>query len=236
MKSAFVLSDLHMFSRRSQWHTLLDTIHDVAQTADLFVFNGDTFDFKWTVLESVEETIDKSIDFLRTLAQASPNCHFHVNLGNHDHARPFILRLDSLAKTTPNLSWHPYFLRVGSTLFLHGDVAMWKMTHRDLEGYRAKWLDRHKKHGRFRNRVYDAVLRTNAHVTVSKLAFPRRRTARKVSAYLKDIGHDAETGIKHVYFGHTHVPMSAYQYRGVTYHNGGAALKGMQCILLKAKI
>lgn len=235
MKSAYVVSDLHMFCRRSQCRHLLDTIHEVAKAADLFVFNGDTFDFKWTMLDSVEETVQKATEFLRELTTRCPNCHFHVNLGNHDHTRKFIESLDTLARVTPNLTWHPYYLRVGSTLFLHGDVAIRKMSHDELERYRARWL-RHKKRGRLRNRMYDALLRTGAHITVSRLAYPRRWTARRVSAYLEDIGHGASDGVEHVYFGHTHVRMSAYHYHGLTFHNGGAALKGMQCVLLKAKI
>ncbi len=236
MKSAYVVSDLHMFCRRSQWHELLETIHDVAKTADLFVFNGDTFDFKWTSLDSVETTVERAIAFLRELSKRCPKCHFHINLGNHDHAKVFVDALEKLVRKTPNLSWHPYYLRVGSTLFLHGDVAMRKMTQEELARYRERRLFRHKKRGSLRNRVYDAVLKTGAHVTVSRLAYPRRRTAKRVSAYLEDIGHGYDDGVKHVYFGHTHVPMSNYTYGGMTFHNGGAPFKGMRCILLKAKL
>lgn len=234
-KSAYVVSDLHMFCQRSLGHTLLDTIDDVARNADLFVFNGDTFDFKWTVLGSVEETVDRAVEFLGGLARRRPNCHFHVNLGNHDRSRGFVERLDVLARKTPNLTWHPYYLRVGSTLFLHGDVAMWKLSQLGFEPYRAR-RRQHKKRGRFRNRMYDALVRTGAHVTVSRLANPSRWTARKMAAYLEDIGHGPEEGVEQVYFGHTHVAMSNYCYRGITYHNTGAAFKGMRCVLLKAKI
>ncbi len=235
MKSAYVVSDLHMFCQRSQSHALLDTIHDVARNADLFVFNGDTFDFKWTVLDSVEETAEKAVEFLGELARRCPDCHFHVNLGNHDRAREFVERLDVLARSTPNLTWHPYYLRVGSTLFLHGDVAAWKLSHLGIDRYRSHRLHK-RKQGRLKNRVYDAFFKTGAHVAVSRLANPHRWTARKVSAFLEDIGHGSEDGVEQVYFGHTHVAMSNYSYRGITYHNTGAAFKGMQCVMLKAKI
>jgi len=236
MKSAYAVSDLHMFCRRSEWESHLPAIHEAASKADLFVFNGDTFDFKWTSLPSVEETIERAIEFLRDFAAAYPTCRVHVNLGNHDHVQGFMDALEALSCKAENLTWHPYFLRVGSALFLHGDVTIRKMDHDKLERYRAGWLRRHRKQGRFKNQAYDAAFRARAHVAVSKLAFPRRLTMRRLSAYIDDIGHGAQEGIERVYFGHTHVPMGGHEYRGVTFHNGGAPMPFMEFSLLKAYV
>ncbi len=232
IKDICVVSDLHMFCGRSRWQDHLSAIYAAAQEADLFVFNGDTFDFKWTILNSIPDTVRAAIAFLRDFATRNPECQIHVNLGNHDHMQVFIDALDILARETPNLSWHPYYLRLGNRLFLHGDVAQRKMKHRQLERYRSGWLHR-KKQGRFKNQVYDAVYRTGAHLAITQLAFPPRRTLKRVSAYLEDIGHDAESGVEHVYFGHTHVRIHGHMYRGLTFHNGGAPLEGVPFSLLK---
>lgn len=236
MKKAVVISDLHMFCRRSHWEQHLPHLHEAASKADLFVFNGDTFDFRWTSLTSVEETIRASIRFLRDFAKQHPQCQVHVNLGNHDHLEPFMQALDRLARHTENLSWDPYYLRVGSTLFLHGDAATHRMDHDRLERNRARRPRHHRKQGRLKNRVYDAAVRAGAHVAVSRLVFPRRRTAKCLSAYLEDIGHGSEDGVTRVYFGHTHVPLADYTYQGITFHNGGAAFEGINFSLLQAAI
>jgi UDP-2,3-diacylglucosamine hydrolase len=235
MKSIYVVSDMHMFCTRSRWQDHLQAIHEAAGQADLFVFNGDTFDFKWSILPSPEETVEAAVNFLRGLAKRYPKCQFHVNLGNHDYLRAFIHALDRLSREVPNLSWHPYFLRVGSTLFIHGDVAIRKMNHRQLEHYRERWME-HKQPPQWRHDFYDVAFRARAHVYVSRIAFPRRLTLRRVSAYLSDIGHSSKEGVQRVYFGHTHVPMSGYCYRGVTYHNGGAPMTGVEFSLLKVKV
>jgi UDP-2,3-diacylglucosamine hydrolase len=232
MHKVAVVSDLHMYCRRSQWEDHLEMLYDTLDGSDLFVFNGDTFDFKWTTLESIEETIAEACNFLETFAKRNPDCHVHVNLGNHDHSEEFIEALDALCKRVPNLTWHAYYLRLGNTIFLHGDVANTKMNHRKLQQYRNRWRH-HRKQGHLKNRVYDVVFRANAHVAVSRLAFPPRRTLKRVQAYLEDVGHGPSHGVERVFFGHTHVPVRGVKYRGVTYHNGGAPMKGMGFELIK---
>jgi UDP-2,3-diacylglucosamine hydrolase len=235
MKSVYVVSDLHMFCKRSQWRNIVDIIHNVARDADVFVFNGDTFDFKWTSLESVPETVEQAIAFLRELSERCPKCRIHVNLGNHDYDSSFIDALKRACDEVPNLTWHPYYLRLGNTVFLHGDVAQRKMDHEHLERYRSRWLH-HEKQGKFRNQVYDALFRARAHVAVSQMAFPHRLTMRRVSAYLDDIGHGHRNGVERVYFGHTHVPLNGRKYHGMSFHNGGAPFEGMEFIVLKARV
>ena len=235
MKSVCVVSDLHMYCRRSHWERHLPEIYAAAAESDLFVLNGDTFDFKWTTLRSVEETIRQAIAFLSDLAGRYPHCRFHVNLGNHDHVQGFIDALSRLARETENLTWHPYYLREGNTLFLHGDMATRKMNHIQLEAYRAGWLH-HKKQGRMKNRMYDAAFRAGAHIAISRLVHPPKRTLERVHTYIHDIGQGAPHGVETVYFGHTHVPVDGELYGGVTFHNGGAPMRGMDFSLLRLEL
>jgi len=231
MKTVCVVSDLHMFCKRSHWEEHLEDIESAAAEADLFVFNGDTVDFKWTTLPSVEETITAAIRYLRELAGRYPECRFHVNLGNHDHVQGFIDALSVLAEETENLTWHPYYLRIENTLFIHGDVATRKMNQAQLEAFRSAWMH-HKKQGPMKNRLYDAAFRAKAHVAISRLAHPPRRTLERVHAYIHDIGHGEPEGVENVYFGHTHVAVNGARYGGVTFHNGGAPMRGMDFSLL----
>lgn len=235
MQAAYVVSDLHMFCKRSQWEAHLPAIRTAAQEADLFVFNGDTVDFKWSSLPSEAATVRAAIAFFRGFAEASPRCQVHVNLGNHDYVHGFIIALDQLSREVRNFSWHPYYLRVGRNMFLHGDVANRKMDHRKLKRFRAGW-SHHRQQGRFRNRVYDAAFRAKAHVAVSRLVFPHKRTLRRVLAYLEDIGHCPKSGVERVFFGHTHVPVSGIHYNGATFHNGGAPMAGMPFDLVKVQL
>ncbi len=235
MKTVCVVSDLHMFCKRSHWEDHLQDMDAAAASADLFVFNGDTVDFKWTTLSGVEETVEAAIAFLGDMAGRFPECRFHVNLGNHDHVQKFIDALVELARKTENLTWHPYYLRVGNTLFIHGDMATRKMNQAQLEVYRSSWLH-HKKQGRMKNRVYDAAFKAGAHVAVSRLAHPPKRTLKRVHAYIHDIGHGKPEGVENVYFGHTHVAVDGAHYRGVTFHNGGAPMRGMNFTLLTLKV
>lgn len=234
MRSAYVVSDLHMFCNRSEWAQHVDDIEEAASKADIFVFNGDTFDFKWSILPTLDATIEAAIKYLRNLAEKHENCQFHINLGNHDHVMPFVWQLRELAYEKPNLTWHQYFFRVGSTVFLHGDVAQRRMTHRQLERFRAQWGKRHKPRGNFQNRIYDAAIQANAHVAVSKVVYPARQTIERLDAYLLDVGLTAEQGVKRVYFGHTHVSIEGITFNGITYHNGGAPMPGMEFNLLRA--
>ncbi len=235
MKAVYVVSDLHMFCRRSRWAEHLPAMHAAAERADIFVFNGDTFDFKWSVLGSVDATVRAAVRFLTEFAKRHPHCHIHVNLGNHDHVPAFVTALEKACKRVPNLSWHPYFLRVGNAVFLHGDVAIRKMTQAELEEYRAHW-HKQRVQGELKNRVYDAAFRARAHVALSRMAFPSRITLRRVAAYLKDIGQDHRSGVRQVYFGHTHVPVEGKGYRGVTFYNGGAPMEGVPFRVLKAVV
>jgi UDP-2,3-diacylglucosamine hydrolase len=212
-------------------------MHAAAAASDLFVFNGDTVDFKWTALPDTAETVKRAIDFLRNFVGRHSPCQCHVYLGNHDHIQPFMDALEALSARTPNLTWHPYYLRVGKSLFLHGDAANRKMSHYDLQRYLARWLEhRNKKQGKLKNRVYDAAFRANAHIAVSRLVFTPKRTMKRLDAYLDDIGQSTESGVEKVYFGHTHVPVQGTSYRGVTYHNGGAPMKGIPFRLLMARV
>ncbi|HTN77248.1 MAG TPA: metallophosphoesterase, partial [Pirellulaceae bacterium] len=87
---SYFVSDLHLFSRRSQAQRYRDQLHATARDAKVFVLGGDIFDFRWSMLKSVEVTVDAAIIWLEELIAPHPDCQFHFVLGNHDCNRRFV--------------------------------------------------------------------------------------------------------------------------------------------------
>lgn len=232
----YFVSDLHMFSRRSQAGIHQATIHAAAGQARTFVLGGDIFDFRWSTLQSVDHTVEQAIRWLDELVAAHRGCDFHFVLGNHDFNRKFLTALDSYALAAPNLTCHHYYLRLGKSVFLHGDVAdkpglcPEKLRHR-----RENWLHDEIR-SPLRHMLYDLAVQANLHRVAGRVVNPRWRVASRIWHYLNHIGHGPADGIEHVYFGHTHQALSDYQYGGLRFHNGGAPMPGLDFRLVEAEI
>lgn len=232
----YVVSDLHMFSKRSDFADHEQTIYDLAANADVFILNGDTFDFRWTTLPSIEETVQGAIDWLRALTSKFPACHFHFILGNHDNNQLFIEALSRFAVETENLSWHPYYLKLGDSVFLHGDVSDKRMMDAArLEKHREEWLHDTVRHPVLHH-LYDVAVNVGLHKMAQAAKYPKKRVVKRVLSYLEDVGLNLDNGIKHVYFGHTHGAMSNFEFRGLYFHNAGSPMKGLEFNILRVEI
>jgi len=235
-RAGYVVSDLHMFSKRSDFAVHEDAIFDHASRADVFILNGDTFDFRWTVLPSMDETVMAAIRWLRYLTERFPRCEFHFILGNHDNNQAFIEELSRLAVEKDNLAWHPYYLKLGDTVFLHGDVSDKPMMGpAGLEKHREEWLHDTVRRPIY-HRLYDMAMNVGLHRMAQAAKYPRKRVVRRVLAYLDDLGLGAENGLKHVYFGHTHGAMQNFGYGGLLFHNAGSPMKGLKFSVLPVEI
>ena len=232
----YVISDLHMFSKRSESRAHEPAIFEYAAKADFFILNGDTFDFRWTTLPTIDQTVYEAIAWLRNLAERFPKCHFHFILGNHDNNQAFIAALSKLVAKTENLSWHPYYLRLGDSVFLHGDVSDKPMMGAaGLEKHREEWLLDTPKHAIFHS-IYDMVVHVGLHRMAVAAKYPKKRVVRRVLEYLDDVGLTKDNDIKHVYFGHTHGAMQSFEYGGLLFHNAGSPMKGLEFNILKVEI
>jgi len=235
LQNLATVSDLHLFCRRSQAEHHLDSIRQAASESDVFVFNGDIFDFRWSTFVSPEQSVATAIAWLADFVDDAPECVFHYVLGNHDHYRPFIEALKTFAIDHPNFAWSPYYLRLGPALFLHGDVAIRKMTGADLERYREGWLDDPNK-GPVANAVFDVAFRMRIHKAIHHIAFPLTPVLERLNHYVEDIGHGAACGVETVYFGHTHIALSHHRHKGLIYRNGGAPMPGLEFHVLRAEL
>ena len=227
-RRTYFVSDLHLFSRRSLATSHTDTLQATAAAARTFVLGGDIFDFRWSTLDSTDATAKAAIRWLDELVGSHPRCDFHYVLGNHDCNRRFVAALETYATTRPNLVSHPYYLRLGGSIFLHGDAAdRPEMSPQGLHRRRQRWArDEHR--GPLRHMLYDLAVQAQLHRVVGKVAHPKRRVAERILGYLQRAGHGAETGLAHVYFGHTHDALAAYCHRGVSFHNPGSPMPGLK--------
>lgn len=234
------VADLHLFTRRSDAPRYLEAIEAAAGRSAALVLGGDIFDFRWSTLGTTTATIEAATQWLEDLAARHPQCHIHYLLGNHDYCRAFVERLKQrtcrhCGKIASNLSWHPFFLRLGDHLFLHGDVAERRMTNDSLIEFRSRWAHG-RPAGRFHRRAYDMFFRTGLHRPIPYLVHTKRRVARRIHHYLEHVGHGPHSGVRHVYFGHLHRRVLAYRYRGMTFHNGGAPVGGQKFRILETMV
>jgi UDP-2,3-diacylglucosamine pyrophosphatase LpxH len=229
----YFVSDLHLFARHSDAPRYLDAIRGVATGAKVFVLGGDIFDFRWSALSSSPATVEAAVRWLENLAASCPGCHFHYLLGNHDYFRHFIDRLPEVERAFTNFSWHRFYLRLGTSVFLHGDVVDRPTTAESLVRSRSRWLHA-KRHGRFRHGVYRLAIRAGLHKPVPYLTHRKRTVARRILLYLRHVGEGPHTGVRNIYFGHTHRGLSNYHYGGLAFHNGGATIKGQRFRIVEA--
>jgi len=199
------------------------------------VLGGDIFDFKWSTRSSLEHSIADSIDWLEKLIVSHPNCEFYYVLGNHDAHPKFVAELDRLAFRQPRLSWHPFLVRLHQCVFLHGDVVDCEPSEDSIVS-RRKAIDQKPRPVRSRHWLYDAVVRARLHRVAGQIAIRRSTVLKKISLYLSMQGLNAENGIRDVYFGHTHRDIDGVEYRSMTFHNGGASIKGLSFRIIETRL
>src|SRR5688572_15388782 len=227
-RSDYFVSDLHLFSRRSLAPRHEAALHSAASRARNFILGGDIFDFRWSMYHTADETSRQAVRWLDALVASHPRCDFHFVQGNHDCNRRFVSALETYSATRPNLKVHPYYLRMGSSVFLHGDVADHPLMCPDrLQSRREHWGRDEKKRGEIRHKLYDLAVQARLHRLAGKVAHPRRRVVHRILGYLNRIHQGPETGVEHVYFGHTHDSLENYHYRGLIFHNPGAPMAGL---------
>lgn len=231
----YFLSDLHLFSQRSQAESWMTEIHAAVGRAHTFVLGGDIFDFRWSRHRSLGHSINEAMEWLEHLVSLNDRCSFYYVLGNHDAHPTFVEELDGLCFRQPRLEWQPYSLRLGSCVFLHGDIVDGGQDHRDIELRRRRHEEKPAP-AAYRHWLYDVIVKARVHRLVANLANPHDWVLEKLSRYLAEQGHDATHGVTDVYFGHTHREVHGLRYRDQTFHNGGAPIKGLSFRIVETRL
>jgi UDP-2,3-diacylglucosamine hydrolase len=231
LTESYFVSDLHLHSRRSSGDLTQATIDNAVLRSHTFILGGDIFDFRWRTQATLEHSIDESIDWLRRLIALNRQCNFHYLLGNHDANPHFIKALSNLCESEGHLVWHPHYLRLGDCAFLHGDIVDAPVrpgqSHHDILDRKRRVAEERLPPSPVRHQAYDWVVRVRLHKLVVQVAKRNRTIMSRILNYLNDIQCGPGQGVHDVYFGHTHRGLDNARFRGVHFHNPGAAIKGL---------
>lgn len=223
-----VVSDLHLWARRSEGTELLASLAGQLAESDVLVMNGDTFDFRWIALCDREKAFAAAVKELHAVLQRYPQCEIHFLLGNHDCLLGFQRALTTLAARAPRFHWHAWQVRLGSALFLHGDCAEARIDALELQSRRDRW-ERGQRRGLLTSMAYGVADGLGLTRWAHECFFPRHQTVQRITHYLDRACPGWRLEIQDCYFGHTHLPFSNHQHEGVIFHNTGssAAQRGM---------
>ena len=224
VQSGHAISDLHMLTLWSAADEHMDEIHAAAARSDFIVLNGDTFDFRWAALPTVEDAVEAAVEWLRAFLLRHPECRVFYVLGNHDAHPLFVERLAALAREKDNLEWHASHLRIGQNLFVHGDLPL-KYPRKDP--FARTLSPRFWKTNRALRACYWLCIALGVHRLVARCHGKKRCAMRIVRSFEAD--RDGLTdGVTDVYFGHTHAAFSDYRHAGLTFSNTGSAIRGLE--------
>jgi len=222
-----VLSDLHLFARRSRWTARFEEVRDKLNGVEVLVLNGDIFDFRWSTIGDQSKTVSASLEWLHALAADLPEGEIHFIIGNHDCTASFKNGLAGLAKALPRFQWHEHLLRLGPLLFIHGDCAHRRMDKDGLIRFRENW-ERDWRWNPAMAFAYECVDRLGITKRVHALHFPRQKTVERLAFYLDSFCPDWRETTRDCYFGHTHLPFANYEHDGIRFHNTGSAIHNLE--------
>ena len=224
-KIAFI-SDLHLFSTRSTAVKHKASMLGAAKNADMVVFGGDLFDFRWSRVGDHQATALAACDWLSRFMDEAGLREYVYLYGNHDGDQQLRVGLSEWAQTQDHFRVAGDLLRVDDTVFLHGDAIEGTCDPIGLEDYRNRWAGKPQA-TLTQSRAYDAAISTGAHRLVAAVAHRRRRTFKRLLRYLDhhDCGH--HQGIRRVVFGHTHRYIPGLSFEGIRFYNPGATVRGV---------
>lgn len=231
MKTAYVISDLHLFAPWTKAQKAEKVINSVLTMSDYFILNGDIFDFRWSVHHSHDVSAKKAVEWLENVISVNVKCDVHYILGNHDYHEALLPHLELLQEKYSNFHVHETHFMLGENLFMHGDLVF----HQKSSPFkRLKYTHKNKQPAALR-RLYDAAISKGAHKMLGYVYY-KERCAREIEQRISKHAPDIRNKIRHIYFGHTHVAFSNYQFGDIVFHNTGALIKRLEWSIKKIEI
>jgi len=224
VKSLCFVSDLHLFSDRCNWNEHQHTVQQVIEASDLVIWGGDLFDFRWSRLGSEKHSIRESFGWLERWLRLFPSKTYLYLDGNHDAHLPFRRELQRWGDDQKNFHCGYDCLRIGNTLFTHGDVIEGRGNLQSFRDYRARWENRSTASS-LASRAYDLAVAVRAHQAAALAVNRRRSTCLRLLHWMNQQPSEQVAGIQRIVFGHTHRRIDAYEVAGIRFYNGGAAIR-----------
>lgn len=223
-RSLSFISDLHLFSNRCNAAEHADLIHDSIAQADLCIWGGDLFDFRWSRMPTEVASVARAIDWLDDWYDRFPTKQFIYLDGNHDAHPPFKRALANWARDRDRFQCGLDCVRIGDTLLLHGDVIEGNGSLDAFSDYRGRWENKSIASNVASN-VYDMAVAARVHKAAAMAVHRRRATCIRLLRWLHQQSVEGKEGIRRIVFGHTHRRINGYRVRGVEFFNGGAAIR-----------
>jgi len=210
----------------------MDALDDAAERAELIVLGGDIIDFKWSQLSDQQTSEAAALQWLGDFTDRHEGKQIVYVIGNHDCAPTYVDDLRQLAKVNRNFKVYEYWYQHGDAIFLHGDVAHIKPTQAELEKRRTRW-SRQKKRGKLKNGLYNLAFLLRIPSLANMLINRPQRICSQLTSYLSDVGLHPESGVRRVFFGHTHTVLKNFELDDLLFSNSGAPLKTLACEILR---
>lgn len=225
--SGLFLSDLHLFSRRSIGQRHWDQHQDLISAAKSIVLGGDMFDLRWSQMGDLDATLRAADDWLENAISLNPDAGWSYLLGNHDCHPQLQAMLQNVSQRHANFSWNPTHLRIGQNVFLHGDVLDARSRSGGIDQYRARFHE-HKPRKKVGNLLYSAAVEARLHIAIPRIRHTPKQTCSRLIAYLESCEDNLLTDVHNIYFGHTHIAMSGYQFDRFRFYNAGSGIRHSQ--------
>lgn len=143
-------------------------------------------------------------------------------LGNHDCNLEMQQVLSEFMAECPRFQWQAHWWQCGEHLFLHGDL----LDSEGFEGhaeYRKRYLQPRSTTA-WAQRSFAFVVETRFHWIVPWMIHRPRKTCGRMARYLATQASSL-LPYRHVYFGHTHVPINGMLVGEVRYSNPGSGIR-----------
>lgn len=218
------ISDLHLFSSRCNISEHRELIAREIEAAELCVWGGDLFDFRWSHHDHDSESVAAALEWLEDWYTRFPDTNFIYLHGNHDAHQSFSQALHQWSDQRPRFTCGLDVIRVDDTLLLHGDVIEGDGSADAFADYRGRWKDKPSA-SKMASGIYDMAVAARVHKAAAMAAHRRRSTCIRLMRWLHSQPDDTIEGLRRVVFGHTHRRIDGYRFGDLEFYNGGATIR-----------